>query len=87
MPNKTYPDRGNFVTHGTIGISNAIGYEVEISKDGGCARAMYMQDDGQCQITHWVAIRHEPDPDDPNEMVTVFEAFGSDINLNEMIKI
>lgn len=80
----TYPDRGNFITHGTYTVSNAIGYEVEISKHGGCARAMYTKHDGTVQISHWVEIRNVTDEDGNDEQV--FEAFGSDIEMSQVMR-
>lgn len=80
------PTRGNFVTHGTIAISNLIGYEIEINSSDNVARALYVQEDGLFQITEWAEIRGEPDPNNPGGDIQVFQAFGKEINLADIMR-
>ena len=70
----------DFVCHGTYTISNACGYEIQISNDGEAAR---IRDNGK--ITDWLPIQFCYDEED--EAIAIIDPEGYNINLDCVLKI
>lgn len=70
----------DFVCHGTYTISNAGGYEIQISNDGEAAR---IRDNGK--ITDWLPIQFCYDEED--QTVGIIDPEGYNINLDCVLKI
>ncbi len=73
----------------SYGVSNAIGYEIEISQDGEYARGRYRCHDMSAQITGWCPIEYVPDEDNPDgDLVAEIKGlFGSDIPMDHVMII
>ncbi|MCK9482546.1 MAG: hypothetical protein M0R38_12460 [Bacteroidia bacterium] len=70
----------DFVCHGTYTISNACGYEIQISNDGEAAR---IRDNGK--ITDWLPIQFCYDEEE--QTVGIIDPEGYNINLDGVLKI
>jgi hypothetical protein len=86
---RTTQSYGNepFIVHGTYGVSNAIGYEIQIDPAGDFARARYRNHDGTYQVTPWCSIEHEvTEPGDFPEPL-IKNVFGSDVPLDQVMRV
>jgi hypothetical protein len=82
-------DRRFFTTMGTYGVSNSIGYEIEINGSGDAGRALYTNDDGTFLISLWRPIEYKSVSEDLNEPqeAHIIDCFGIDIPLSEVISV
>lgn len=79
-----------FTPHGTYCISNAGGYEVEISSDGDSARLRMNGHEPAATVTEWLPIEYVENEDSENEDDTfhpVIDPDGHNVPLSLVMRI
>jgi hypothetical protein len=77
-----------FIANGSYTISNAGGYEIQISDDGDSARIKDAYGSDNPKISDWLEIEYLPDEDNPTgDLVPVIDPNGYNIPLNDVMRI
>lgn len=72
----------DFIAHGYYTVSNAGGYEVQMSEDFQSARLKY-----EDTISEWFDIEWIVDEDDPEETIPVIDPDGYNVPLSLVMRI
>ena len=80
-----YERHQEFTAEGYYTIANAGGYEVELNKDGSCARLKDAYGNENPQITDWLEIENLQNPDMDFETIPTIDPKGYHIPLNLVI--
>ena len=84
-------DNEEFIAHGFYTVSNAGGYEVQLSDSGDAARMRDAHGSYNPKISDWFEIKYiaDPDSDEPenDDLVTVIDPEGYNIPLNLVMRM
>ena len=80
-----YERHQEFTAEGYYTIANAGGYEVELNKDGSCARLKDAYGNENPQITDWLEVENLQNPDMDFETIPTIDPKGYHIPLNLVI--
>ena len=76
-----------FKVHGYYTISNAGGYEVELSDCGDSARIRDAYDSEQPEVSEWYEIEDVIDSEEPEgDLIPVIDPEGYNIPLNQVMR-
>ena len=77
----------DFTPHGFYTVSNAGGFEIELSNCGDYARMRDAFGSDDPEVSDWYKIDYIIDENDTDEVIAVIDPEGYNIPLNEVMRI